>query len=508
MKPSPENFSPIDLPMHGEDPRVETEKPRDECGVFGIYSSDGESARRSFFGLYALQHRGQESAGIASFDGSELRDFRGMGLVDRVFYEDEKIRDLPGQLAIGHVRYSTAGSKTLRNAQPAVTKACELGPIALAHNGNLTNVRTELVPLLEELNVDLNDVFEPDAHFAIDGEDQHVSDSRVATAIIWAAPGKDWRDKLRFFMERAKGGYSMTMLTPEGIYAFRDPKGMRPLAIGEREDNGHKIYAVASETCALLTVNATHDRREVRNGEVLLLNERGIRPVLEMPDQRPQFCMFENVYIARPDSERNGEQNAEKRWRIGWWLGEQAPVDDADLVIGVPESGLFAAAGYAHRLGKEYRQGFAKNQYVHRTFIEPTQDLRAEAVRLKLNAYNTVKGKKVVLIDDSLVRGTTAPQIVERLRSVGALEVHLRIASPPLTHPCHWGVDMPTYEELIANNMDLEELERHIGADSIVYLTLDNLYRATREHPDTVCTRCFDGELPEELLDDDPGSGC
>lgn len=425
-----------------------------------------------------------------------------MGLVNQVFSENEKIDDLPGEMAVGHVRYATAGSKGLENAQPVVTQDDE---ITFAHNGNITNAE-ELRELLAEMGVDIAGVIKlPDE---AKKEPSGESDSQLAAALLWAAPGETMRDKLRWLYERVEGAFSAVVMTPEAIYGMKDRHGFRPLSVGERETDGEHVWGIASETCALLTTDVTHNKREVLPGEVVQIDHRGIRTILYNPAENPSFCLFEHVYLARPDSELGEDEVHISRTRMGRQLAREAPVADADVVIGVPDSGIFAARGYAHELGLPYEEGFAKNRYIGRTFIDPTPDLREQLVRLKLNSLRAnVRGKKIVVIDDSLVRGNTAPQIVDRLMRDGAVEVHLRIASPPLRHPCHMGVDMPTHEEFLANQKDLEEIRRVTKAKSLAYLSYEGLLKATGEAEHTSCGACFTGRYPIDIKDSKPGSG-
>ncbi|MCD6291371.1 MAG: amidophosphoribosyltransferase [Anaerolineae bacterium] len=465
------------------------DRPREACGVFGIYARGADVARIAFFALYALQHRGQESAGIATCDGHAAYIHKGMGLVSQVFNE-ENLRPLRGHLAIGHNRYSTTGSSHIRNAQPYLIETMH-GPLGVGHNGNLTNAATLRRKLLER-GVGL----------------MSSSDSEVITQMLAAPPpggepdGPDWEARIAAFMAEAEGAYSLVILTRDAVFAVRDPWGFRPLCLGELPGNGHPGYVVASESCALGTIGARY-LREVRPGEIVRLDSSGVHSLQGRPPApRAALCVFEYVYFARPDSVLEGQTIHRVRQRLGEELAREAPAD-ADMVVGVPDSATPAAIGYARASGIPYNEGLTKNRYIGRTFIQPSDRLRRAGVYLKYNPLTAnLKGKRIVLIDDSIVRGNTAGPLVRMLRESGAVEVHVRVSSPPVRHPCFMGVDMATHEELIAYRMSVEEIRQHIGADSLAYLSYEGMMRAVtaeigedRGH----CSACFTGEYPIPL---------
>lgn len=455
------------------DPFERDDKPAHECGVFGIVAPDADVARLTFFGLYALQHRGQESAGIAVANGRAIRYHKDMGLVAQVFNE-EKLRPLGGHMAIGHTRYSTTGSSRLENAQPFVVESA-LGPLAVGHNGNLTNAASLRRELLTR-GVGLTS----------------TSDSEVIIQMLAGGDGHTWEEKLRVFMVRAQGAYCLTVLTRDALFALRDPWGLHPLCLGRLGERG---WVVASESCALGTIGAEFVR-EVEPGEILMLDEDGPRTVARMPAQREAECLFEYIYFARPDSTLHGVALHAMRVQQGRELAREAPCE-ADVVIPVPDSATPAAIGYAQESGIPYSEGLIKNRYIGRTFIQPDDQLRKVGISLKFNALSdNLAGKRVVLIDDSIVRGNTSGPIVRLLREAGASEVHVRVSSPPIRHPCFLGVDMASYPELIAHRMSTEEICAHLGADSLAYLSLDGLIRSTRQPPDGFCKGCFIGEYP------------
>lgn len=467
---------------------------QEACGVFGVFAPGRDVARITFFGLYALQHRGQESAGIATCDGRTAYIHKGMGLVSQVFNE-ENLRPLRGHMAIGHNRYSTTGSSHIRNAQPYLIETIH-GPLGVGHNGNLTNA-AQLRRLLLERGVGLSS----------------TSDSEVITQMLAAPPevwlnghtpdtpsGDRWVERIRAFMHLAQGAYSLVILTRDAIYAVRDPLGLRPLCLGAL-DEGH---VVASESCALLTVGATF-LREVEPGEIVRLDHNGITSFEGKPSERRALCIFEYVYFARPDSRFEGQIVHEVRQRMGRQLAREAPAD-ADIVVGVPDSATPHAIGYSLESGIPFTEGLTKNRYIGRTFIQPDDKLRREGVRLKYNPLPAnLEGRRVVLVDDSIVRGNTAGPLVQLLREGGAREVHVRVASPPVRHPCFMGVDMATYRELIAANLDVEAIRQRIGADSLAYLSLPGLLQAVGEAlnlPEgSHCTACFSGQYPVEVPD-------
>lgn len=452
------------------------DKPQHECGVFGIYAPDEDVARLTFFGLYALQHRGQESAGIAVADGRRIAMHKEMGLVAQVFNE-EKLRPLWGHVAIGHTRYSTTGSSKLLNAQPFVIESA-LGPLAVGHNGNLTNAR-ELRNELLHRGVGLTS----------------TSDSEVITQMLAGGEGRTWEEKLSDLVARARGAYCLTVLTRDTLYAVRDPWGLHPLCLGRLGENG---WVVASESCALATIGADMVR-EVAPGEILAIDDRGPRVVERVPAPERAMCLFEYIYFARPDSLVDGQTLHAARVAQGRELAREAPAD-ADLVIPVPDSAIPAAIGYAQEARIPYSEGLIKNRYIGRTFIQPDDRLRKIGIQLKFNPLSdNLAGKRVVLVDDSIVRGNTSGPIVRLLREAGAREVHMRVSSPPIRHPCFLGVDMATYPELIAHRMDVPEIEAYLGVDSLAYLSLDGLIRATGNPGAGFCRGCFTGNYPVEI---------
>ncbi|MHB1162552.1 MAG: amidophosphoribosyltransferase [Chloroflexota bacterium] len=442
------------------------------CGVFGIFAPGVDVARITFFGLYALQHRGQESAGIATGDGKELRTFKAMGLVVQVFSEEE-LSFLKGHVAIGHTRYSTTGASKVCNAQPIVVDS-NLGQLALGHNGNLVNTDSLAEQLLEK------------------GERLETStDSEVIARMIASAPGLDWESRLLHTLHRFQGAYSLVMATPNTLYAARDPLGVRPLCIG-RLNGG---WVVASETCALDTVGATF-MREVEPGELLAIDGEGVRSITPAESRRRALCIFEFIYFARPDSTIDGQLVYLARQEMGRHLAREYSVD-ADLVIPVPDSAIPAATGYAQESGIPFGEGLIKNRYIGRTFIQPDQRLRQVGVRLKFNPLPEIlSGKRVVVVDDSIVRGTTTPPVVNLLRKAGAKEVHMRVCAPPMRFPCYLGVDTARQSELIAAQMSVEEIRRHIGADSLGYLSLEGLLDSVGMHTSHYCRACFTGNYP------------
>jgi amidophosphoribosyltransferase len=457
-------------------PESQDDKPAHECGVFGIVAPDADVARLTFFGLYALQHRGQESAGIAVANGRAIRHHKEMGLVAQVFNE-EKLRPLGGHLAIGHTRYSTTGSSKLENAQPFVVESA-LGPLAVGHNGNLTNAGALRRELLTR-GVGLTG----------------TSDSEVITQMLAGGEGRTWDEKLRVFMVRAQGAYCLTVLTRDTIFAVRDPLGLHPLCLGRLGDGG---WVVASESCALGTIGAEFVR-EVEPGEILAISEEGPRTIARMPAPAPAECLFEYIYFARPDSLLHGKALHAIRVEQGRELAREAPAE-ADVVIPVPDSATPAAIGYAQQSGIPYSEGLIKNRYIGRTFIQPDDQLRKVGIALKFNALgDNLAGKRVVLIDDSIVRGNTSGPIVRLLREAGAVEVHIRVSSPPIRHPCFLGVDMASYPELIAHRLSIPEICAQLGADSLAYLSLDGLIRSTRRQPDSFCKGCFSGQYPVDI---------
>jgi amidophosphoribosyltransferase len=449
------------------------DKPHDECGVFGIHAPGQEVANITYFGLYALQHRGQESAGITVSDGERLNTIKNMGLVSQVF-EANSLAGLRGDLALGHTRYSTTGSAKLLNAQPMIYEHPQIGPIAIGHNGNLTNYH-QLRDDLEQKGV----VFDTS------------SDTEVILRLIGQTPGADLKTVLRRSLPRLEGAYSLVFLTRDSVVGVRDSLGVRPLCLGKYEDG----WILASETCALDTVRAKFER-DVEPGEVVIINKDGLQSFMAQISLRKAACMFEFIYFARPDSNMMGKNLYEARRRMGRELARQLPTE-ADVVISLPDSGTPAAHGYAEEAGIPFREGLIKSRYITRTFIQPSQSLREAGIRLKFNPVRPVlEGKRVILIDDSIVRGNTSRQIVELLRWAGAREVHMRIASPPLHYPCFMGIDIASRKELIAVGRTEDQICEVIGADSLSYLHMDGLVKAVGHAIDNFCLACFDGEYP------------
>jgi amidophosphoribosyltransferase len=451
----------------------ERDGPRDECGVFGVYAPQHDVARLAYFALYALQHRGQESAGIATCEEGHMTTQRDLGLVSQVF-DERSLRALTGDMAIGHVRYSTTGGTGWENAQPVYRH--DRRPVALAHNGNLINA-VELY----------NELIEQGVRF------RSTSDSEIIAALISSHPAEQIEDAVAAVMKRLRGAYSTVVMTETGVVAFRDPAGVRPLCLGRLEDR----FVVASESCALDIIGAEL-MREVQPGELISLGEGGLETRIAIESDRPAVCVFEHIYFSRPDSKLEGSSLQLARGRMGEILAREAPVD-ADLVISVPDSGNPAAKGFARASGIPQDDGLIKNRYVARTFIQPGQELRRHGLRMKFNPLpDVVRGKRLVVVDDSIVRGNTMRQIVQMLREAGAKEVHLRMSSPPIRHPCHYGIDMPTSEEMIAHGRTIEEVAEVVAADSLAYLSLEGVYEAIGSGRDTHCDACFTGDYPLE----------
>ena len=460
--------------LHHAGHSLETsDSAREACGVVGVYHPGEDVARIAFFGIYALQHRGQESSGIAASDGSTLRNRTGMGLINRAFEEDDLV-DLPGHLAIAHTRYSTTGSSRIVNAQPIVAKGPDV-ELALAHNGNVINA----VFLRREME---------DQGFTFNG----TSDTEIIASLLANAPAADWEGRISYLMRKLKGAYSLTVLTRTQLLGIRDPLGVRPLCIGKLTDG----WVMASESCALDHVGAQFVR-DVQPGEAVLIDEYGLRTVkAPSNDGRRASCVFENIYFSRPDSIFDGRLIYSDRMRMGAELAREHPVE-ADMVIGVPDSATAAAVGYAQESGIPYGEGLVKNRYVGRTFIEPNQRFRDLGVRRKLNPLSEIiRGKRLVVVDDSIVRGTTTPHVVKLLRRGGAAEIHLRITAPPIISTCHFGVDMASKSELIAANLSVEEIRQMVQADSLGYLSVEGLSRAVYGSDRTYCMGCFTGEYP------------
>ncbi len=441
------------------------------CAVAGVYTPNEDVARITFFALFALQHRGQESAGIATSDGKKLQAHTGMGLVSQVFNESS-LSQLAGHIAIGHTRYSTRGSSRVINAQPFIVGE-GVNTVAIAHNGNIVNA--------ENLHRDLTNR----------GYTFHTSsDTEVMAYLILSSPGSNWIEKIRFAMHRLQGAYSLTLLTGDTLYGIRDPLGVRPLCLGTL--NGG--WVIASESCALDHIGADFVR-EIVPGEIVAINSNGLKEYREDSGKKA-LCIFEYIYFARPDSTIQGRLLYSARQDMGAGLAEEYPVN-ADLVMGVPDSATAAGVGYAHRSGIPTAEGLIKNRYVGRTFIEPDQRIRDLGVKLKFNPLSRVlNGKKLVVVDDSIVRGTTTPQVIKLLRKGGAKEVHVRICAPPIRFPCFFGVDMATRWELIASRKTIPEIQDYIGADSLGYLSIDGLIKAVALPKDIFCLACFTGDYP------------
>ena len=445
--------------------------PRDECGVFGVYAPDRDVSRLSYFALFALQHRGQESAGIAVARDHSIMTLRDRGLVSQVF-DEHKLRSLEGDMAIAHVRYSTTGSSSWENAQP-VWRSDER-ELALAHNGNLINA-VELHSELVEKGVGF----------------RSTSDSEIIAALLSTHAAERIEDAVMDVVPRLQGAFSTVVMTRDKVVAFRDPAGLRPLALGMLDGR----YCVASESCAFDIIGAKLLRR-VEPGEMVVLGPKGLYAKQAVNTDREAMCVFEYIYFARPDSRMGGDVLQATRGRMGELLWQEAPVD-ADVVIAVPDSGNAAARGVARASGLPQDDGFVKNRYVARTFIQPGQELRKHGLRLKFNPIpEVVAGKRLVVVDDSIVRGNTTRQIVQMLREAGAAEVHMRVSAPPIKHPCHYGIDMSTREEMIAHGRSVEQVAAELGCDSLHYLSLEGVYRALRQPRDRHCDACFSGDYP------------
>ena len=452
----------------------------DYCGVVGVYGHE-EAANLAYLGLYALQHRGQESAGIVSTDGNDLYAHRAMGEVEEIFKPDV-LNKLPGSASIGHTRYSTAGDKALLNAQPILID-CNKGKISIGHNGNLTNA-AEWRRKLEHKG----SIF------------QTNSDTEVVVHLLAKSAARNLSGALGDALNQCEGAYSLVVLTPDELYAVRDPRGFRPLNLAKfSAPNGQTAWIVASETCAFDLLNAQYVR-EIEPGEMLRISKSGLESIRFAPEKPHQFCIFEHVYFARPDSTIFGRSVNDSREALGRQLAREHPVD-ADLVVPVPDSGVPAAVGYAMESGVPFRMGLIRNHYIGRTFIEPSQAIRNFGVKLKLNPVRgLMEGQRVVLVDDSIVRGTTSRKIVRMVREAGAKEVHVRISCPPTISPCYYGVDTPTREELIASSNTPGEICRFLGADSLGYLSLEGLRKSVNDTRGDFCTSCYTGNYPTDLV--------
>jgi amidophosphoribosyltransferase len=457
----------------------EGEGPREACGLFGVWAPGEDISRLIYFGLFALQHRGQESAGMAVSDLRNILVYRELGLVSQVF-DEATLSTLQGDLGIGHTRYSTTGSTTWENAQPAFKTDGVLG-LALGHNGNLVNTKR----LTEEFGRAGNRGSTTDSDLVASMLAEHIEDG-IEQAALRVLP-------------RLEGAFSFLFMDERTVYGARDPHGLRPLAIG-RLPSG---FCFASETAALDIVGATYVR-EVEPGELVMIDDRGLRSVRYAESPRKALCLFEFAYLARADSRLYGRTVHVARVDMGRRLARQSPVD-ADMVVPVPDTGHSAAQGYAAESGIPYGEGLMKNRYVGRTFIQPTPSLRQRGVKLKLNPIpDAVRGKRVVIVDDSIVRGTTTRQIIQILREAGAAEVHVRITSPPIRWPCFYGIDMSTRQELVASDLSVEEVRAFVGADSLAYLDLDDLVESTGSGAGEFCRACFDGEYPVPIPEREP----
>ena len=454
--------------------------PQDQCGVFGVWAPGEEVAKLTYFGLYALQHRGQESAGIATSTGEKILVYKDMGLVSQVFNE-ASLESLQGHIAVGHARYSTTGSSHWRNAQPTLGRTA-YGTVALGHNGNLTNT-SELMELLEERY--------PNHESELRGG--NTTDTAVLTALLTGNPDSSLEDTAKELLPKVKGAYCLVFMDESTLYAARDPQGVRPLVLGRLE----RGWVVASESAALDIVGASYVR-EVEPGELIAIDENGLRSSRFAQEKRAG-CVFEYVYLARPDTSISGRVVYEARVEMGRTLAKEYPVE-ADLVMPTPESGTPAAIGYSEASGIPFGHGLVKNAYVGRTFIQPSQTIRQLGIRLKLNPLREViAGKRLVVVDDSIVRGNTQRALVKMLKEAGAAEVHVRISSPPITWPCFYGIDFASRAELIASGLGVEDVRQSIGADSLGYLSKDGMIAATNQPESAMCTACFTGNYPIEL---------
>lgn len=449
------------------------DSPHEECGIVGVFAPNEDVATMTYFGLFALQHRGQEAAGIAVSDGHNLRCFKDTGLVSQVF-KPSNLADLRGHYAIGHTRYSTTGSSSARNAQPFLVETRH-GPLAIAHNGNLVNAQELRGKLL-------------DRGFGLISS----SDSEIITMMLAGAEGDTWDRRIQSVMPEWKGAYSLVVLTREGVCAVRDPWGFRPLSVGMLPAGGH---AVASESGALLTLGCLAIR-EVQPGEIITLSSNALLVRQAVPPaQKLAHCTFEHIYFSRPDSFWDGRSVHSVRQKLGVELAKESPVP-ADVVIPTPDTSIPAAIGYSQESGTPYNEGLVQNRYIGRTFIQPTDSLRKKGVTLKFNVLEeNIRGQRVIILDDSIVRGNTSGPLVKLLRDAGAKEVHLRVTCPPICHPCFMGVDMGTYNELIASRMEVDEIRKHIGADSLHFLSLEGMMRAIGSESG-YCNACFTGDYP------------
>ncbi|TET54180.1 MAG: amidophosphoribosyltransferase [Actinobacteria bacterium] len=470
---------PLNRERKAETPKpFKKDKPEEACGVYGVFAPKEDVARLTYFGLHALQHRGQESAGIAVGDGNSIFVVKDMGLVPLVFNE-KSLAGLQGNIALGHVRYSTTGSTKWENAQP-IHKTFKEGTLALAHNGNLVNSK-HLKEMLTRNGSFFNST--SDTEVIADLIASFVGDGSVEKAILQT-------------MNLLEGAYSVAMITEDKLYAFRDPHGIRPLCIGKLKNN----YIISSETCGLDIIGAKFVD-QVKPGELIVISSKGMKRK-QILEAKPSLCIFEFIYFARPDSELLKKNLYHCRKKMGKYLAQEAPAK-ADMVIGVPDSGVPAAIGFAEEAKLPYGEGLIKNRYIGRTFIEPSQTIREVGIRMKLNPLaSTIKGKKIVVVDDSIVRGNTTKKIIGLLKEAGAKEVHVRISSPPYKYPCFYGIDTDSIDELVASKNSVEQIRKWIKADSLYYLSLKSLIKATGCKSDSFCTACLTGEYPVKISDE------
>ncbi len=467
----------FDLAISDDDEKA----PQDQCGVFGVWAPGEEVAKLTFFGLYSLQHRGQESAGIATSNGEKILVYKDMGLVSQVFSESA-LESLVGHIAVGHNRYSTTGASSWRNAQPTLGRTSS-GTVALAHNGNLTNT-SDLLQLLAERYPDQK---------ASEITAGNTTDTAVLTALLAGDLDHTLEATALELLPSVKGAFCLVFMDESTLYAARDPQGVRPLVLGRLE----RGWVVASETAALDIVGASFVR-EVEPGELIAIDENGLRST-RFAETKRAGCVFEYVYLARPDTTINGKNVYDARVEMGRTLAREYPVE-ADLVIPTPESGTPAAIGYSQESGIPFGHGLVKNSYVGRTFIQPSQTIRQRGIRLKLNPLKEViKGKRIIVVDDSIVRGNTQRALVQMLREAGAAEIHVRISSPPITWPCFYGIDFATRAELIATGLGVDDVRESIGADTLGYLSKDGMVAASGQIENSLCTACFTGSYPIEL---------
>ena len=475
---------PAVLPLLSEPSGDRPDRMEEACGVFGVLAPDQQVSSLCYFGLYALQHRGQEAAGIAVFQGDRVCLHKDMGLVSQVF-DQGVLERMPGSLAIGHNRYSTTGSSRVCNAQPLVLMT-RLGPFALAHNGNLVNAM-QLREQLQQLNCQLSGTTDSELiAFAL----QHQVNQ-----------GLDWDEAIKAAARQCQGAFSLTIGTPDALYGLRDGYGLRPLVFGHLPEAEQASWVVSSETCGLDIVGAQFND-DVAPGELVRFRAGEAQPFRSRwIEQTPKLCVFELIYFARPDSRFFGESLYSYRKRIGHRLAQESPVD-ADLVIGVPDSGIPAAIGFSQTSGIPFGDGLIKNRYVGRTFIQPTKAMREAGIRVKLNPLpDVLEGQRIVVVDDSIVRGTTSRKLVQAFRDAGAKEVHMRISSPPVTHPCFYGIDTDSQDQLIAARLKIEEIEAHLGVDSLAYLTREGMLHCAQEQSENFCSACFDGQYPIPVED-------